>query len=104
MTYYMLYELFRILIADKYIPFCVSDMARKHTCNRPAGLITDAPPAADLTSMFEAFVRRIEWVGETLDNNHNDNNHNNVLIHQTEDKLLKRFYALRPKQFDGIAE
>ena len=62
-----------------------------------------APPAADPTGMFEAFVRRLERIG----NNNNRNNNQNVNAapqRQTGDKLLERFRALRPEKFDGMAE
>ena len=63
------------------------------------------PPGMDPTGVFESFMQRMEHLG-------NQNNRltppSIVLPHlpprQTGDKLLKRFRALRPDKFDGMAE
>ena len=81
-------------------------MARRSPRNHPAGLIESAPLAVDPTGMFEAFVRRIERIGNlAANNNGNVNNQGNGMsARQMGDKRLERFRALRPEQFAGTAE
>ena len=79
-------------------------MARRSPRNR--NMIEEAPPAVDPTRMFEAFIRRIERIGDqNANNNRNANNQrNNEPGRQMGDKWLERFRALRPEQFAGTAE
>ena len=72
-------------------------MARRNTCNRHIGLIEGAPPAANLTGMFEEFVRRMENVSNNMGNHLNGNHGRKAPIRQTGDRLLERFRALHPE-------
>ena len=74
-------------------------MARRSPRNHPAGLIEGAPLAVDPTGMFEAFVRRIERIGNlAANNNGNVNNQGNGMsARQMGDKRLERFRALHTK-------
>ena len=63
------------------------------------------PTNIDPTGIFEAFMQRMEHLG-----NQNQNNHLQppIAFHpplrQTGDKLLERFRALRPEKFDGLVD
>ena len=63
------------------------------------------PPGMDPTGVFEAFMQRMEHLG----NQNNRPAPPPIVLpppppRQTGDKLLERFRALRPDKFDGMAE
>ena len=59
------------------------------------------PPEIDPTGIFEAFMQRMEHLGN---NNNRANTQAIAPPRQTGDKLLERFRALRPNRFDGTGE
>ena len=79
-------------------------MAGRNTRDRHANLIEGAPPAADPTGIFEAFVRRMENVSNNIGNHLNGNHGREAPIRQTGDRLLERFRTLHPEQFARTAE
>ena len=79
-------------------------MVGRNTRNRHASLIEGTPPAADLTGLFETFMRQMENVSDNMGNHLNSNHGREAPIRQTGDRLLERFRALHPKQFAGTAE
>ena len=79
-------------------------MAGRSTRNHPTSLIEGTPLVADPTSIFEAFVHRIERTSANVKNNNNGNHRNGIPVHQTRAKLLEKFHGLQPECFDGFEE
>ena len=56
------------------------------------------PEGMDPTGVFGALLQRLERIGNNHGNNHQ------AAPHQTGDKPLERFRALRPDKYDGTGE
>ena len=67
----------------------------------PLGLPEAAPLAVDPTRMFEAFIKRLEWIGNNQNNNGNNSEAPPRLV---EDRIVESFRHFRPKKFDGNTE
>ena len=76
-------------------------MSGMPTRGRPLGLTKAAPRVADSTGMFEAFVRRLERIGN---NQHNNGNNNGAPPRPVEDRIVEHFHHFRSEKFDGNTE